>query len=38
MKTSEEELDEKGLEKAIKKALGGIIGGGFDPIYLISQR
>ena len=37
-KTSEEELDEKGLEKATKKALGGVIGGGFDPIYLISQR
>ena len=37
-KTSEEELDEKALEKAVKKSLGGIIGGGFDPIYLISQR
>ena len=37
-KTSEEELDEKGLEKATKKALGGVIGGGFDPIYLIAQR
>ena len=37
-RTSEEELDEKGLEKATKKALGGVIGGGFDPIYLISQR
>ena len=37
-KNSEEELDEKGLEKATKKALGGVIGGGFDPIYLISQR
>ena len=36
--TSEEELDEKGLEKATKKALGGVIGGGFDPIYLIAQR
>ena len=38
LRTTEEELDEKGLEKAVKKALGGIIGGGFDPIYLISQR
>lgn len=38
IKTSEEELDEKGLEKAVKKAMGGIIGGGFDPIYLIAQR
>ena len=37
-KTSEEELDDKALEKAVKKSLGGIIGGGFDPIYLISQR
>ena len=37
-KTSEEELDEKGLEKKIKKTLGGVIGGGFDPIYLIAQR
>ena len=37
-RTSEEELDEKGLEKATKKALGGVIGGGFDPIYLIAQR
>ena len=37
-RTSEEELDEKGLEKATKKVLGGVIGGGFDPIYLISQR
>ncbi len=26
------------LNKKIKKELGGIIGGGFDPIYLIAQR
>ncbi len=26
------------LEKKVKKELGGIIGGGFDPIYLIAQR
>ena len=32
------EFNEKVLEKKIKKQLGGIIGGGFDPIYLISQR
>ena len=38
IRTEEEELDEKGIEKAVKKSLGGIIGGGFDPIYLISQR
>ena len=36
--TTEEELDEKGLEKKVKKTLGGVIGGGFDPIYLIAQR
>ena len=36
---SEEEItDEKEIEKKIKKKLGGIIGGGFDPIYLIAQR
>jgi len=32
------ELNDKSLEKKIKKSLGGIIGGGFDPIYLISQK
>lgn len=37
-KTTEEELDEKALEKKVKKTLGGVIGGGFDPIYLIAQR
>lgn len=37
-KTSEEELDDKALEKKVKKTLGGVIGGGFDPIYLIAQR
>ena len=34
----EENLDEKALEKKVKKTLGGVIGGGFDPIYLIAQR
>jgi len=35
----EEQIDdEKEIEKRIKKKLGGIIGGGFDPIYLIAQR
>lgn len=38
LKTTEEELDEKALEKKVKKTLGGVIGGGFDPIYLIAQR
>ena len=36
--SSEEELDPKSLEKKVKKTLGGVIGGGFDPIYLIAQR
>ncbi len=36
--TSEEKLDEKELEKKVKKSLGGVIGAGFDPIYLIAQR
>ncbi len=29
---------DKEIESRIKKELGGIIGGGFDPIYLIAQR
>ena len=32
------ELTEESLDKKLKKNLGGIIGGGFDPIYLIAQR
>ncbi len=32
------ELTDKILEEKLKKELGGIIGGGFDPIYLIAQR
>lgn len=36
--TAEEQLDDKALEKQLEKSLGGIIGGGFDPIYLIAQR
>ncbi len=31
-------INDKSLEKKIKKELGGIIGGGFDSIYLIAQR
>ena len=31
-------LTEEELEKLTKKSLGGVIGGGFDPIYLIAQR
>jgi len=37
-KDDDGECDEKSIEKKVKKELGGIIGGGFDPIYLISQR
>lgn len=36
--TSEEELSKDELEKKLDKSLGGVIGGGFDPIYLIAQR
>ena len=32
------ELNDDSLNKKVKKELGGIIGGGFDPIYLIAQR
>ncbi|MBQ6285426.1 MAG: PolC-type DNA polymerase III [Bacilli bacterium] len=32
------EKTEDAINKKIKKELGGIIGGGFDPIYLIAQR
>ena len=36
--TTEEELTDEELEKKLKKSLGGVIGAGFDPIYLIAQR
>ncbi len=32
------ECSKEALDKKINKELGGIIGGGFDPIYLIAQR
>ncbi len=38
LKANDPELTDEELPKAIKKNLGGIIGGGFDPIYLIAQR
>ena len=38
IETSEEVLEGEALEKKLKKTLGGVIGGGFDPIYLIAQR
>ena len=34
----EEKITDELLEKKVKKSLGGIIGGGFDTIYLIAQR
>ena len=37
-KTNPDILDEKELAKLLKKSLGGVIGAGFDPIYLIAQR
>ena len=36
--TTEEQLNDEELEKLLKKSLGGVIGAGFDPIYLIAQR
>ena len=35
---SETEFDDKKIEEETKKMLGGIIGGGFDVIYLIAQK
>ena len=32
------ELNDSSVDKKLSKSLGGIIGGGFDPIYLIAQR
>ena len=37
-KNSEEELNENDLRNKLKKSLGGVIGGGFDVIYLIAQK
>ena len=38
LKISEPELNDEELENKLKKTLGGIIGGGFDVIYLIAQK
>ncbi|MDD3392423.1 MAG: PolC-type DNA polymerase III [Bacilli bacterium] len=35
---NEPDLDEAEVNKKVKKSLGGIIGGGFDVIYLIAQK
>ena len=37
-KDEDGELTEENLDNKLKKSLGGIIGGGFDTIYLIAQR
>ena len=37
-KEENKDLSKEELEKITKKSLGGVIGGGFDPIYLIAQR
>ena len=37
-KEEDGEYSDDALSKKLKKELGGIIGGGFDPIYLIAQR
>ena len=38
MKKEEPELSDDEINKKLKKSLGGVIGAGFDPIYLIAQR
>ena len=35
---SDKDLSEEQLKKEVNKSLGGIIGGGFDVIYLIAQK
>ena len=37
-KTSDTKISEEELKKQVSKNLGGIIGGGFDVIYLIAQK
>ncbi|MBE6144728.1 MAG: PolC-type DNA polymerase III [Firmicutes bacterium] len=38
LKETNPDLDSSEIEKMMKKNLGGIIGGGFDVIYLIAQK
>ena len=37
-RNSEENINDENLQKQVQKKLGGIIGGGFDVIYLIAQK
>ena len=36
--SNKDENKDQDIDKIVKKSLGGVIGGGFDPIYLIAQR
>ncbi len=38
IKREKSDISDEELESEVTKNLGGIIGGGFDPIYLIAQR
>lgn len=38
IKKNNPDISDNDLDSELKKSLGGIIGGGFDPIYLIAQR
>ncbi len=38
IKEKNPELSDEEASKSLKKSLGGVIGAGFDPIYLIAQR
>ena len=38
LKLDNKDLNEEELDKLTKKSIGGIIGGGFDVIYLIAQK
>ena len=38
LKEKNPDLSDEELETLLKKSLGGVIGAGFDPIYLIAQR
>ena len=38
LKEKNPESSDDEIEKLLKKSLGGVIGAGFDPIYLIAQR